>query len=114
MPQHDFAVQIVDDTRRHAAAHQLDALAATLGSPKPATILADGDPAEVIVQTATAGGSGAIVMVLHDTTGLGPRMGSVTYRVLCRTQSPVLALPPTAAAADRKPEVFAGAIQRTR
>jgi hypothetical protein len=41
-------------------------------------------------------------------------MGSVTYRVLCRTQSPVLALPPTAAAADRKPEVFAGAIQRTR
>jgi hypothetical protein len=34
-------------------------------------------------------------------------MGSVTYRVLCQTESAVLALPPSAAGAGRKPEVFA-------
>ena len=60
------------------------------------------------MRTAAAGGMGVIVMALHDTTALGPRMGSVTYRVLCQTERAVLALPPSAAA-ERKPAVFARA-----
>jgi hypothetical protein len=35
-----------------------------------------------------------IVMGLHSSGAYGPRMGSVTYRVLCQTDALVLALPP--------------------
>ena len=38
--------------------------------------------------------AGLIVMGLHGSPPLGPRMGSVTYRLLCLSQVLVLALPP--------------------
>ena len=37
-------------------------------------------------------------MGLHGSPLLGPRMGSVTYRVLCLTPTLVLAIPPQRAA----------------
>ena len=39
-------------------------------------------------------GVGLVVMGLHSSPLLGPRMGSVTYRVLCLAHRLVLALPP--------------------
>jgi nucleotide-binding universal stress UspA family protein len=59
-------------------------------------IVVTGDPSEEIVRLAEARQANLIVMGLHSSTLLGPRMGSVTYRVLCRTHAPVLALPPRA------------------
>ena len=57
-------------------------------------IIGDGDAAERIASEANARDAGLIVMGLHSVVGLSPRMGSVTYRVLCRVARPVLALPP--------------------
>ena len=37
---------------------------------------------------------GLIVVGLHGSPLLGPRMGSVTYRLLCLTKTVVLAIPP--------------------
>ena len=42
-----------------------------------------------------------IVIGLHGSPLAGPRMGSVTYRVLCLSQTPVLALPPVLPASVR-------------
>jgi nucleotide-binding universal stress UspA family protein len=53
-----------------------------------------GDPAEEIARLARDRHVGLIVLGLHAETPAGPRMGSVTYRVLCLSQTPVLALPP--------------------
>ena len=44
--------------------------------------------------------AGLIVMGLHGSPLLGPRMGSVTYRVLCLAPGLVLAVPPARAAAS--------------
>ena len=55
-----------------------------------------GDPSEEIVKIAEAREAGLIVMGLHSSGLLGPRMGSVTYWVLSLTLSLVLALPPAA------------------
>lgn len=57
-------------------------------------IVVTGDPSEEIITLAEARHAGLIVMALHSSGLLGHRMGSVTYRVLCRTQALVLALPP--------------------
>ena len=43
---------------------------------------------------------GLIVMGLHSSPLLSPRMGSVTYRVLCLAHRLVLALPPLPVAAS--------------
>jgi hypothetical protein len=40
-------------------------------------------------------------MGLHSSAVLGPRMGSVTYRVLCLAHRLVLALPPLPVASQR-------------
>jgi nucleotide-binding universal stress UspA family protein len=58
-------------------------------------LTAFGDPAEEIAKIAEDRDVGLIVMSLHGSPRLGPRMGSVTYRVLCLTPKLVLALPPT-------------------
>lgn len=90
------------------ATRKLEALADSCASDsRPETRIADGDAAAEIVAAAAA--VGVIVMGLHDNTTLGARMGSVTYRVLCQTESPVLALPPTHKPSDVKPEMFARA-----
>ena len=58
------------------------------------SLLLTGEPSEEIVKFAQARGSNLIVMGLHSGGPLGPRLGSVTYRVLCLTRALVLALPP--------------------
>jgi universal stress protein A len=54
-----------------------------------------GKPAAEISRLAEARHANLIVMGLHASGLCGPRMGSVTYRVLCLTHALVLALPPT-------------------
>ena len=61
-------------------------------------LVISGEPSEEIVRIAESQGAGLIVMGLHSSGLLGPRMGSVTYRVLCVTHAFVLALPPAATA----------------
>lgn len=112
--QRERLARLLRDERKQHAAQALGALACDLGlKTQSSCLVKDGDPAAEIVRTAVAGGMGVIVMGLHDTSALGPRMGSVTYRVLCQTESAVLALPPSAAAADRKPDVFTRARETT-
>jgi nucleotide-binding universal stress UspA family protein len=61
---------------------------------RPEALVAYGDPAEEIAKVARDRDAGLIVIGLHASTLLGPRMGSVTYRVLCLTSTLVLALSP--------------------
>jgi nucleotide-binding universal stress UspA family protein len=61
---------------------------------KAEALVAYGDPAEEVAKVARDRAAGLIVVGLHASTPLGPRMGSVTYRVVCLTSSMVLALPP--------------------
>lgn len=60
----------------------------------PEALVAYGDPAEEIAKIARDRRAGLIVIGLHGSPMLGPRMGSVTYRVLCLAPALVLALPP--------------------
>ena len=61
---------------------------------RPEALVAYGDPAEEIAKVARDRDAGLIIIGLHASSLLGPRMGSVTYRVLCLTSTLVLALPP--------------------
>jgi nucleotide-binding universal stress UspA family protein len=63
-------------------------------------IVVMGDPSEEIITLVDARRSNLLVMGLHSSGLLGHRMGSVTYRVLCRTRALVLALPPRMARPD--------------
>jgi nucleotide-binding universal stress UspA family protein len=81
-------------------------------------VLEHGDPAEQIAKTVRDRHAGLVVMALHAAPGLGPRMGSVTYGVLCLSHTLVLALPPRSAAtaarerqASRQVSVGAGPTQ---
>ncbi len=81
--------------RRSRAEKALAELAASLGPTlRVEALVAYGDPAEEIAKVARDRDTGLIVIGLHATSILGPRMGSVTYRVLCLTAMLVLALPP--------------------
>jgi nucleotide-binding universal stress UspA family protein len=57
-------------------------------------LVAYGDPAEELSKVVHDRHAGLVVMGLHGSPLLGPRMGSVTYRMLCLTPGLVLALPP--------------------
>jgi len=81
----------------------------------PESLVTYGDPAEEIVKCARDRQAGLIVIGLHGSPMLGPRMGSVTYRVLCLASSVVLAIPPAgvvsappvaAEEAEARPVVF--------
>ena len=71
---------------------------AALGTTAVESLVAFGDPAEEIAKLARERQAGLIVIGLHGSPMLGPRMGSVTYRVLCLAPALVLALPPMPAA----------------
>jgi nucleotide-binding universal stress UspA family protein len=107
-------VHVIEPLRsRHAVRHQLasleadrravaeDGLAelvATLPPRRhPEALVAFGETAEELVKVARDRHAGLIVMGLHGSPPLGPRMGSVTYRLLCLSQAMVLALPPAPA-----------------
>jgi nucleotide-binding universal stress UspA family protein len=63
-----------------------------------------GDPAEEAAKVVRDRHAGLVVMGLHGTPLLGPRMGSVTYRMLCLSRTLVLALPPRLAAPAHRGE----------
>lgn len=53
-----------------------------------------GDPAEEIAALAALSNAGLAILILRRGGGLfGPRKGSITYRVLCSSATPVLAIP---------------------
>jgi nucleotide-binding universal stress UspA family protein len=57
-------------------------------------LLAYGDPAEELAKVAHDRRAGLVIMGLHGSPVTGARMGSVTYRMLCLSNTLVLALPP--------------------
>jgi nucleotide-binding universal stress UspA family protein len=85
----------VETERRYRAEAELEREAQALaGASRPEELVAYGEPAEEIAKVAADRDAGLIVMGLHSSPVLGPRMGSVTYRVLCLAHRLVLALPP--------------------
>jgi nucleotide-binding universal stress UspA family protein len=87
-----------DAERRGRAEQALDDLVATVPPRlKPEALTVFGDPAEEIAKIARDRQVGLIVIGLHASPLAGPRMGSVTYRVLCLTPTLLLALPPVPA-----------------
>ena len=85
----------VDGERRARSEQALQELTAAVHQGvRSEALTAFGDPAEEIAKIAKERHVGLIVIGLHASALAGPRMGSVTYRVLCLSQSPVLALPP--------------------
>jgi nucleotide-binding universal stress UspA family protein len=91
----------VEADRRAVAEDGLNELLATI--PRrlhPEALVAYGDPAEELAKVARDRQAGLVVMGLHGSPVLGPRMGSVTYRMLCLAPSLVLALPPKSVAAS--------------
>ena len=96
----------LDSNRRADAEDRLDELVATLPRKlRPEGLIVFGDPAEEAAKVVRDRQAGLVVMGLHGSPMLGPRMGSVTYRMLCLTPTLVLAVPPQAVA-RRKPEVY--------
>ena len=92
-----------DVARREYAEQLLGQLASSAGLPDTTErLVASGEPSEEIVKLAETRDAGLIVMGLHSSGMFGPRMGSVTYRVLCLTPTLVLALPPVPAAGVRE------------
>ena len=90
----------VDGERRARSEQALQGLMAAIPpGVKSEALTAFGDPAEEIAKIAKERHAGLIVFGLHGSPLAGPRMGSVTYRVLCLSQTPVLALPPASPAA---------------
>ena len=85
----------VDAERRYRAEQELERTVE--GMPRTVAaepLVAYGEPSEEIAKVATDRDAGLIVMGLHSSPLLGPRMGSVTYRVLCLANRLVLAIPP--------------------
>ena len=81
--------------RRAVAEDGLNELLATLPLRlHPEALVAYGDPAEELAKVARDRHAGLIIVGLHGSPVLGPRMGSVTYRMLCLSPGLVLALPP--------------------
>lgn len=84
-----------DINRRAGAEEWLNELVTTLPPGlKHEALIAHGDPAEEAAKVVRDRHAGLVVMGLHGSPLLGPRMGSVTYRMLCLTRTLVLGLPP--------------------
>jgi nucleotide-binding universal stress UspA family protein len=85
----------IEADRRAVAEEGLQALVAALPTRvHTETLLVYGDPAEELAKVIRDRQAGLVVMGLHASPLLGPRMGSVTYRMLCLSPTLVLALPP--------------------
>jgi nucleotide-binding universal stress UspA family protein len=84
----------IDVERRARAEKALAEFVATIPDGlRPEGLVAYGDPAEEITKLARDRNAGLIVIALHASPLVGPRMGSVTYRVMCMTSALVLAMP---------------------
>jgi nucleotide-binding universal stress UspA family protein len=86
------------ESRRRVAAEEalagLLAIVAPTIRPKTEALIVSGDPAEEAARVIHDRRAGIVVMGLHGSPLIGPRMGSVTYRMLCLVPTLVLALPP--------------------
>lgn len=88
----------VDAERRYRAEREMERVVEAIPpGVRTEALVAYGEPAEEIAKVAADRDAGLIVMGLHSSPLLGPRMGSVTYRVLCLAHRLVLAIPPQAA-----------------
>ena len=97
----------IEGDRRAVAEDALQELLASAAYPGHAeALVASGDPAEEIAKVARDRQAGLVVMGLHGSPLLGPRMGSVTYRLLCLSSTLVLALPPKRAEAVTPAQPF--------
>jgi nucleotide-binding universal stress UspA family protein len=94
LPRGDRYLPAVERERRARAEADLDHLMEAFESRRAEALLAYGEPAEEIVKVADDRDAGLIVMSLTGSALAGPRIGSVTYRVLCAAGRLVLALPP--------------------
>ena len=93
----------VEADRRAVAEDGLKELSATLPVRLHAeALVVYGDPAEELAKVARDRQAGLVVMGLHGSPVLGPRMGSVTYRLLCLAPMLVFALPPARAEAPNR------------
>jgi nucleotide-binding universal stress UspA family protein len=90
----------IDADRRAVAEEGLQDIVAAVSRARPEALVVYGDPAEELTKVARDRQAGLVVMGLHGSPLLGPRMGSVTYRLLCLSPTLVLALPPQAIPAD--------------
>jgi len=85
----------LDSSRRAVAEEGLDELVATVPKHlRPEALIVSGDPAEETAKVVRDRKGGLVVIGLHGSPLMGPRMGSVTYRLLCLSPTLVLALPP--------------------
>ena len=92
------ALSHVEAERRYRVETALnEAVAVMVPATTSEALIAYGEPAEEIAKVAQDREAGLIVMGLHSSPMLGPRMGSVTYRVLCLAHRLILALPPAPA-----------------
>jgi nucleotide-binding universal stress UspA family protein len=85
----------IEADRRSVAEDGLSELLTTI--PRrlhPEALVVYGDPAEELAKVVRDRQAGLVVMGLHSSPPLGPRMGSVTYRMLCLSPALTLALPP--------------------
>jgi len=90
----ELATQVTT-LRADLATRRLDELVRTIPSHlNSVTALVSGDPAEQIARFAREHSIDAVVMGLHSSVKAGPRMGTVTYRLLCETPVLVVAWPP--------------------
>lgn len=89
----------VEAERRYRAEQELERAVGDMPPhARTEALIAYGEPAEEIAKVASDRDVGIVIMGLHSSPLLGPRMGSVTYRVLCLAHRLVLALPPQPAA----------------
>jgi nucleotide-binding universal stress UspA family protein len=85
----------IEADRRSVAEDGMNELLATIPVRlRPEALVVYGDPSEEIAKVARDRNAGLLVVGLHGSPALGPRMGSVTYRLLCLAPTLVLALPP--------------------
>lgn len=92
-------VPSIETERRYRAERELERAIDALPKAHAEGLVVYGEPAEEIAKVAQDRDAGLIVMGLHSSPLMGPRMGSVTYRVLCLAHRLVLALPPQSAPA---------------
>jgi nucleotide-binding universal stress UspA family protein len=92
-PGHEALIAHLRRCRQIEAVTTLDELLGRQPSTVHASVVtAEGDPAEEIARLADRCQASVVVMGLHAATGRG--MGSVTYRLLTRSATLTLALPP--------------------
>jgi nucleotide-binding universal stress UspA family protein len=85
----------VEADRRAVADDGLSELMATMPRRLHAeALVAYGEPAEELAKVVRDRQAGLVVIGMHGSPRRGPRIGSVTYRLLCLSSGLVLALPP--------------------